>query len=366
MNRSSYGTGSIRLRADGRWEYRVYDREAKKQKTYRGATKAEAMAGPRRAHEVAVRAAQDAQDVTVADFLTGWLSARRPVVRASTWKRNASMLDCWVLPALGAKRLRDVTADDLHALYETAGKTLSPGSVRNVHAVVGLALEAAVREGKLPRNPARSVKAPRAGDRHWTVLTRTQANALLDAAKGDELEALWVLALTTGMRSGELLALRWSDIDLDDGYLNVERTVTQKAEGGLTTADPKTRAGRRHVPLIARAATALREHYTRSGAAHRRHTALVFPARNGGLMFSSNMLVQQFRPLLAKAGLPPMRFHDLRHSAATAMILDGAQPNEVSKRLGHASIAITLDLYAHTTQEGSDAITAAMEKRYGS
>src|ERR1700680_615620 len=118
----TYGTGSIRLRPDGHWEYRVYDRETRKQRTYRGATKADALAGPTRAAEHARRDAVAAHDVTTADYLTGWLTARRAAVRASTWKRNASMLQCWVIPALGAKRLRDVTSDDLHALYATAGK----------------------------------------------------------------------------------------------------------------------------------------------------------------------------------------------------------------------------------------------------
>jgi integrase len=178
------------------------------------------------------------------------------------------------------------------------------------------------------------------------VLTPAQARLFLRAASGDRLETLYVLALTTGMRLGELLAVKWRDVDLDRASLQVRATL-QHTDEGFSFFQPKTRRSRRHITLTRGAVEALRRHRARQ--AEERLLAgtawwdlgLVFTNTEGGPLQKSNLHFRSFKPLLRAAGLPPIRFHDLRHTAATLLFLQGVHPKVVSEMLGHASISIT-------------------------
>ena len=188
------------------------------------------------------------------------------------------------------------------------------------------------------------------------TLSTEQARALLVAARGDRLEALYVLALTTGMRQGELLALRWRDVDLERGTLSVTGTLGWSKGAGLTISEPKTARSRRQLQLAAMAVTALRQHRASQAAeilaavTWDQAADLVFLNQAGRPMQASNLLRRSFFPLLASAGLPRIRFHDLRHTAATLLLARGVHPKIASEMLGHATVAFTLDVYSHVTE----------------
>jgi integrase len=184
------------------------------------------------------------------------------------------------------------------------------------------------------------------------TLSPAQARSLLDAARGDRFEALYTLALTTGMREGELLSLRWRSLDLDQGTLQVRTTIRRTTEG-FTVTEAKTARSRRKLLLTPNAVDALRRH-REAQKKERSHAGeaweendLVFPNTIGKPVEAGNFLRRQYRPLLKRLDLPPVRFHDLRHTAATLLLLQGVHPKVVSEMLGHASVSITLDLYSH-------------------
>ncbi len=222
----------------------------------------------------------------------------------------------------------------------------------------------------MQRNVTELVDVPKMDHPEMATLTEDQARAFVHAAKTDRLEALYVLALTSGMRQGELLALRWRDVDLKTGTILVRATL-QKTADGFTYAPPKTKRSRRKITLTSIAIEALSRHHARQskerlalGSAWQDRD-LVFPNTVGDPIQKSNLIYQSFRPLLERAGLPLIRFHDLRHTAATLMLLQGVHPKVVSEMLGHASISITLDLYSHVLPNMQKDATAALDRLLG-
>ena len=174
----------------------------------------------------------------------------------------------------------------------------------------------------------------------------------VEAAKGDRLEALYILAVTTGLRQGELLGLKWDDIDLEVGTLQVRRTLTT-AKGGPILSAPKTKSTRRTVRLSQTALEALRSHLERQlgedidrAGDLWRENGLIFASESGSPLSRQHITARRFKPLLKRAGLPEIRFHDLRHTCATLLLSKNVNPKVVSEMLGHASIAITLDTYS--------------------
>jgi len=189
---------------------------------------------------------------------------------------------------------------------------------------------------------------------------------LFEAAKGDRLEALYVLAITTGLRQGELLGLKWDDVDLGAGTLQVRRTLTT-AKGGPVLSTPKTKGSRRTVKLSQMALEALRSHLARQleeidrvGSLWREN-GLIFASEMGKPLDRRDITTHRFKPLLKRAELPQIRFHDLRHTCATLLLAKNVNPKIVSEMLGHASIAITLDSYSHILPNMQDSAAKAME-----
>jgi integrase len=202
------------------------------------------------------------------------------------------------------------------------------------------------------------------------TLSPEQARILLEAAAGARLEALYVLAINTGMRQGELLALRWTDVDLNAGALHVRATLQRTREGFVFT-EPKTTSSRRQVALTRAAVEALRSHHTRQ-AEERLHVGaawedddLVFANEVGQPLDATAVLRRSFYPLLERSNLPRIRFHDLRHTAATLLLGQGVHPKIVSEMLGHSQIAITLDLYSHVTPTMQRQAVEALEIALG-
>ncbi len=291
---------------------------------------------------------------TVRDYLTSWLEAARPSLRPRTHESYEILVRRHALPRLGALRLRALTPQHLQRLYAAElADGLAPQTVRNLHRVLHRALTQAVQWRLIPRNAGDAVTAPRPSRTEMRALTPAEARTLLDAARGDRLEALYVLAVTTGMRRGELLALTWADVDLDEATLRVTATL-QRTAAGFTRAEPKTVRSRRLVLLTPAAVASLRERRThgiaerlRAGGAWDDRWGLVFSTSTGRPMDGSNLIGRSFRPLVARAGVPRVRFHDLRHTCATLLLSRGVHAKVVSDLLGHSTIAITLDTYSH-------------------
>jgi integrase len=338
-----------------------------KQRSHSGATLDDALAGPTLLANKAARAAAAPAPVgaTLGAFLTGWLTDSRHTRKPQTWRKYDSIIRTHVLPTLGDVPLSAVTAQHLLDLYDgVAAAGLGKTSVRHVHVILGTGLQAAVRRGLIPANPSRTIDAPKAADANRPTLSRGDVGRLLAAVRGDRLAPLYVLAVTTGARQGELLALRWSDVALDPGRdstgrVTIAGSLARGLDGRHVRATPKTKAARRTIELPRIAVDALRA----LGRAHV-ESDWIFPSRNGGEPLSASELRRHFRAVLSAAGLPAVHFHDLRHTAITAMLEDGVQMHVVSRTVGHASVGVTLALYAHVTPGMTDAATAAMNRRY--
>ena len=311
---------------------------------------------------------QPAERQTVASFLAGWLESVKPSLRPHTWTRYEGLIRVHALPNIGRLPLAKVTPDRLQKLYANrleAGQ--SAASVRQLHAVLHRAFRQAVRWGVVARNVADLVTPPRVKRREMQALSPEQSRVFLTASHGDRLEALFVLAISTGMRQGELLGLRWRDVDLDAGLLAVRGSLSRTPDG-LTIAEPKTARSRRQIELTATAIEALRRHRASQAEARLKLGAswadmdLVFTNEIGGYLSESHMRRRSFWPLLERADLPRIRFHELRHTAATLMLGRGINPKIVSEMLGHAQISVTLDLYSHVTptmqREAAEALDA--------
>lgn len=356
--RRGKGEGSITQLSDGRWQARLsyWDGGRRKWKAYYGRTRTEA----RQKLTAALAALQQGQRPvserqTVGQFLERWLrDVAQPSLRPRTFTRYRELVQLHTIPALGRRPLARLSPEDLQALYRRKlEEGLAPRTVGHLHRVLHRALQDALRWGLVARNVCAAVRPPKVPTRELRVLGPEDARRLLAAAAGDPFEALYVLALTAGLRQGELLGLKWADVDLDAGRLQVRRTLQRVRFGGWIEAEPKSRTSRRSVVLTPLAVEALRRHRARqlaqrlqAGQAWEDHD-LVFTNALGRPIEPQNLLRRSYWPLLERAGLPRMRFHDLRHSAATLLLAQGVHPKVVQEMLGHASISLTLDTYSH-------------------
>jgi integrase len=224
--------------------------------------------------------------------------------------------------------------------------------VRVIHSVFHCALNRAVKWGLLGRNPASHVDKPKVNRKEMKTLTAEQVIRLLNFSQGSRYEALYHLAVTTGLRQGELLGLRWSDLDWGTGHLRVQRQLQRVPGQGLVLNEPKSSSGRRLVVLGPATLDKLRDHKRQQWrekivAGDRwRENDLIFPSTIGTPMGPRNM-VREFKESLQRARLPNIRFHDLRHTAATLMLQEGIHPKVIQERLGHSQISITMDTYSH-------------------
>lgn len=297
-------------------------------------------------------------------YLTRWLETARPTIRERSFDRYEEVVRLHVAPTLGKVPLARLTPAQLQGLYsKKLGEGMAPASVVKMHVVIRRALAQAERWGVVARNVATLVDRPRIAQQEMKTLSPEQARSLLAVTTqpGEPErhwwggEAFYALALGTGLRLGELLALRWADVDLDSRSFQVRATLQQRtARGGPMLAEPKTTRSRRQVLLTSGAVEALRRHHARQAGERLKlgptweDNNLVFPNALGRPQ-EAPIVRRSFHALLERAGLPRIRFHDLRHTAATLLLGRGVHPKMVSEMLGHASIAITLDLYSHVT-----------------
>ena len=364
--------GSIVYRSDGRYmaRYTVHTAEGPKRKALYGRTRAEVAAKLTKA--MADRdggLAFEAGNLTVGEYLDTWLTdSLRGTVRESTRVRHEINIRVHIAPALGRVKLKSLTPAHVRGLHcEKLDAGLAPATVRKIHLTLHKALSQAVTDGLIPRNAA-AVPAPRPTPKEMNPLSAEEARALLEAAReiGDRFEALYVLAVTAGLRRGELLGLRWEDADLERGTLRISRALVREGSS-YRSSSTKTKRGRRSIRLTPRAVSALKAHRKRQleekikFAGLWKDHGLIFATQAGTFVNPENLINRSFKPLLKRAGLPEIRFHDLRHTCATLLLGGGVHPKLVQELLGHATIAMTLDTYSHFLPSMGDHTAKAME-----
>jgi integrase len=296
----------------------------------------------------------DDENMTVSEYMERWLEdSAKGDLGHRAYHNYRLQIRRHISPAVGGLKLSRLTAAHVQSLYAAKLRDgLKPSSVRYIHAVLHRALEQAVRFNLIPFNSAARVDPPKVRQEEITPLDAKQARALLDAAKGDRFEALCVVSLTVGLRMGEALGLRWSDLDLNERTLRVNRQLQRMRDGGgLVFSEPKN-ASRRTVDLPQRAQHALRGHRKAQSEERLRATSyedseLVFTTTTGTPVDAQNVINRHFKPLLKRAGLPDIRWNDLRHTYATLLLARSVHPTYVQKSLGHASVQLTLDRYSH-------------------
>jgi integrase len=310
------------------------------------------------------------ENLIVGKYLKRWLSdSVRDTVRQRTYEGYEHIVERHIAPTLGRVKLKNLTPAHVRGLYrERLDSGLSPRTVQYVHTTHNKALKQAVADGLIPRNVAASVKAPKPRREEMRPLNRDQVRALFEAASGHRLGALYVLAVTAGLRQGELLALRWDDVDLEAGTIQVRRTLSEARAGRIFEA-PKSGKGRQ-IRLTAKATEALKKHRKRQleermeRAGLWQEQGLVFPSSVGTPLGARN-LQRHFKALLRRAGLPEIRFHDLRHTCATLLLRQGVHAKYVQELLGHRDISLTLNVYSHVLPDMGDAAAGVMDAALG-
>ena len=294
--------------------------------------------------------------LTLSEFiLDEWLPAKRATVKPSTWALYERRLSSYVTgTALAATPIAEIDGPSLTSLYagllkrgrRKDGGALSATTVAGVHALLHKVLADAVRWGRLDRNPVEAAEPPRRAAPELNVWTATQLSAFLDSVRGHQVFAAFMLLATTGMRRGEVLGLRWRDIDFERATLSVRQTLVMAGDVVHTTT-PKTRSGARTIALDPATLEALAAHRRRQPRRRARagdHLVFAWP---DGALIHPELMSLWFRKAARRAGLPPIRLHDVRHSYATAMIRAGVPLKVVSQRIGHSSPATTMKIYQH-------------------
>jgi integrase len=347
--------GTIMKRSDGRWHGRLTISDGRRKHIY-GKTRQEvARRMIEMQHEIESGLPILDERQTVGQFLETWIEVAKSQIRGSSWRRYGDYVRVHLVPGLGRVPLAKLTAQQIQLFYaRKLNEGLSSTTVHHLHGLLHRALKDALRMGLIQRNVTEMLRSPRRTTKEIMPLTQDQAVHFLEVVSGNRFEALYVLAVTTGMREGELLALRWQDVDLENATCSVRMNV-QEAERGFVLAETKTTYSRRSITLSKLSVAALRRHRVRQeeersalGMAWKTSLDLIFPNTLGGLMIPDNLVKRSFKPLIVNAGfLPEMRFHDLRHTAATLLLSRGVNVKVVSEMLGHADSSITLRIYAH-------------------
>lgn len=312
----------------------------------------------------------DPTTMTVGQYLPHWLATtKQGHVTDGTLKSYRLLMNKHLIPALGKTLLVKLTAMHVARCYaDLIASGLAPRTMRNVHVVLGGALADAVRWRLIQRNVSAETQLPRVRNAPRDLWDAATLQTVLAASAGHQFEGLIHLLAGTGMRRGELLALQWRDVQLDEGVVTVQRGLAQH-EGKLVSRPPKTAASRRRISLAATTIAALRAHRIRqhearllAGAAWQDND-LVFPNLVGKLLWPSYVEVT-WSKMIASLGVAPLHMHDLRHLHATLLLEAGVHPKVVQERLGHTSIKMTMDLYSHVSvtmqKTAATAIDAAL------
>ena len=356
------GEGSIRKRKDGRWEGRYtagHDPATGKQifKSVLGKTQAEVKEKLKKAM---VEAGQidftKSGKYTVGTWMDEWFEIVAKIkVRPSSHQTYRGYIDNHIKPSIGNIPLEKLTTMDLQKLYRTLltkGRVerieaenqpsgLSAKTVRNINQVISSALDLAVAQKIIPSNPTDACELPKVEHREMQTIPEEQLQAFLAEAKATGVYEMYYIELATGLRRGELLGLKWQDIDWKNGIIKVRRQIA-RVDGQIVEAPLKTKNSYRTVTISPQAIEVLKQQRAKT------HDQYVFPSPNGGPI-SPDSVNNMLKRVLARAGIPKVRFHDLRHTVATIALQNGVDIKTVSGMLGHFSAGFTLDTYAHVT-----------------
>lgn len=286
------------------------------------------------------------------EFLKQYLKTKETLIKKNTLANYKRHIESNISPYLGKLQLAKITPNDISGLYSLLLKErgLAATSIGDVHKVIYNALDQALRYDYILRNPAALVKRPRAEKSEIQVWDLKQATQFLKVAEADRTYIAFLLALTTGMRQGEILGLRWKDINMKEGTLRIVQTLSH--DGKELTAGAKTSAGNRVISIDAKTVAELKMHKKRliaeqvEAIEYNTELDLVMPTSVGSILIPRNLMRSYYR-LIEDAKVPKIKFHDLRHTHATLLLKQGAHPKIVSERLGHASSRITMDTYSH-------------------
>jgi integrase len=376
--RSASGAGGIRQRSDGRWEsrYSVVVDGVMERRSIFGATSTEVRQKLRAAltnRDNGLVTKVSARE-TVSSYFAQWIDGVESTIRPRTAASYRSTIRTYIDPGLGRVPLLKLQPQHIARMYADMASRVSAKTIRNTHGVVHRGLEQAVRWRLVSVNVADLVDPPRRERSEMQALDSVEAARVLEAGRADDdLNALWWLALTVGMRMGELIALRWDSVDLEAGTLRVVASMIRVSGQEARLAEPKTNRSRRQITLSRGALEALRQHRQ-----HQAATSLAAgqPVARSSFVFrrgaadprplSVTTLWKRWHRLLKRAGVRAVRFHDARHTAASLLLGRGVHPKVVSEMLGHATVAMTLDVYSHVTPAMSRQAADTMDDLFSS
>jgi len=354
--------GTIRLRKDGRWEARidlgVGEDGRRNQISAYGKTKTEAQEKLRAKAQVTRTRQTSAGRVKLGEYLDDWLIRVKMENRYTTYCLRAGTVKNHIKPHLAQTPIQNVTPSIVtNVLLKLERCGVGARTRQVVRDTLHVALERACKDGILPSNPVSVVPRPRAPRRPRMFLSLEDAQKVLETSRNTPYYAIMVLGFTTAMREGEIFALQCEDIDFERKFLSVRYTLMD-SPNGLVLGPPKTDASIRRIDLPQLAVTALREHI----GDNRRGFA--FAAENGAPIRKSNFIRRYFKPLIEKAGVPEVTFHELRHTANALLASQGASPNVVQGRMGHTSSRMTFDTYGHVLPGAQRLAADAVEEMF--
>ena len=365
------GEGNIRKRKDGHWEGRYTTRyDSKTGKRIIGRTQAEVKEKLKRALEETngLDVSRAADEYTVASWLRTWYELyAKPSVRTATANRYQLIIEQYTVPRIGSIKLKRLTTRHLQKLYKellesgrihigkNQSKGLSTTTVHSVHLMLHAVLDRAVKERLIPRNPCKYCVVPKPRKLDMKVLSPEQIGAYLESAQRRELLPMFYLELVSGLRKGELVALRWDDLDVQGRTISVSRQYIRNPDGSLELTRPKTENSVRLVSIPQTAVELLIQE-------HNKHpnNPYLFPSPLTGEMYHPDSVVNLHKKILKDVGLEHFRFHDLRHTFATTALQNGVDVKTVSSMLGHFDAGFTLRTYTHATRQKQDEAAQTM------
>ena len=369
------GEGTVRLRKDGRWEGRYvigYDKEGNpRTKNVLAKTKAECVEKLEqlKTADTAKEPVKVKSDMAFSDWLDFWYqNYSKPGIRPTTRQDYENWVYHHLIPGVGHIPLSKLTQADLQQFFnhmkqhgrrthvETKGEAMADHSVRSCHAVCRMALDRAVQEDLIRKNPAEGCKLPTLKSREMRVLTHEEMQRFLIQAKEEGYYELYLLELTTGLRRGELLALQWDDFDMETGVLKISRQI-YPVKGKLIINDPKTKAAVRTIILPPPMLEVLKEYKKEI------FSPWIFPSRvKPDQPMDPGYVRKRLQGILARSGCKKVRFHDLRHTFATMALEHGMDVKTLSAIIGHVSSSTTLNIYAHVTDEMRQSAAAKIDR----
>lgn len=304
--------------------------------------------------------------MTLNELISDWLRSIKPKVKQTSYARYSSIFSNYISDTIGRVQLSELKPIHITRFYTEKAETLAPSTVRTVHNIINGSLRWAVKMKLIKENPAAGVELPRSKQRTFTIWTPEEVNRFLQVARNRRAYPIYYLALMTGMRRGEILGLKWKDIDFQNSIIRVSRSWTKTDEANVFSEGGKTENSRRSIHVSKSVLDVLEAHREKQMEEHKQlgiTSEFVFTNSNGEL-YHPDVITQAFRETQEAAGVPRIRFHDLRHTHASILLQKGVHPKIVSERLGHSSITITLDLYSHLIpsiqKEAADAIESYM------